>query len=62
MTKKNLNKRKKTRLAKKTLSPEEIQEKIQKRAYELYAKRGFAHGNDCADWLEAERLVKSSKY
>jgi hypothetical protein len=32
--------------------------KVQKRAYELYTKRGFSHGNDMADWLEAERQIK----
>jgi|GEM_PF-2622363 len=31
---------------------------IQKRAYELYEKRGATHGNDWADWFEAERQVK----
>ena len=36
----------------------ELISKIQKRAYELYVKRGFNHGNDLADWLEAERIVK----
>ena len=35
------------------------QEKIHKKAYELYKKRGYAHGNDWADWLEAEKLVVS---
>lgn len=36
----------------------DLQAKVQKRAYELYAKRGFSHGNDLADWLEAERQIK----
>jgi uncharacterized protein YqgQ len=26
-------------------------------AYELYEKRGMAHGHDLEDWLEAERIV-----
>ena len=26
-------------------------------AYELYEKRGRAHGYELADWLEAERIV-----
>lgn len=31
---------------------------IQKKAYDLYAKRGNKTGNDKADWFEAERQVK----
>lgn len=31
---------------------------VQKRAYELYEKRGRAHGDDWADWNEAERQIK----
>lgn len=34
-----------------------VQEKIRKKAYELYESRGKAHGNDLADWFEAERIV-----
>ncbi len=26
-------------------------------AYGFYEKRGYAHGNDFADWLEAEKIV-----
>ena len=26
-------------------------------AYELYEKRGMAHGHDFEDWIEAERIV-----
>jgi hypothetical protein len=26
-------------------------------AYELHEKRGWKHGNDLQDWLEAERIV-----
>lgn len=33
---------------------------VAKKAYELYAKRGYSHGNDLGDWLEAEKSVKSS--
>ncbi len=36
-------------------------EKIQKKAYELFEKRGYTHGDDLADWLKAEKLVKSGK-
>ena len=39
----------------------DLQEKIGKKAYELYEKKGCAHGNDLADWFEAERIVLSEK-
>lgn len=41
------------------LSPRELDLLIQKTAYELYARRGYIHGRDWADWLEAERIVLS---
>ena len=31
--------------------------KIEKRAYELFLKRGGMHGHDLQDWLSAERQV-----
>jgi hypothetical protein len=33
---------------------------IAKKAYELYVKRGYSHGNDKNDWYEAEKYVRSS--
>jgi len=33
----------------------EIYDRIEKRAYELFEDRGFAHGHDFEDWLSAER-------
>jgi hypothetical protein len=33
---------------------------IAKKAYELYAKRGYRHGSDRNDWFEAEKFVKAS--
>jgi len=39
------------------LSEEEIKEKIEKKAYELFEQRGCGHGNELGDWLEAERIV-----
>lgn len=33
---------------------DEIQDKIARRAYELFASRGFADGHDLEDWLVAE--------
>lgn len=32
---------------------------IQMKAYELFLSRGEQHGDDLADWLEAERIVRS---
>jgi hypothetical protein len=40
---------------------QDMQEKIRQKAYELFEKRGYGHGNDLADWLEAEKMVKSGK-
>ncbi len=34
-----------------------LREQIERKAYELYEKRGWGHGLDTSDWLEAERLV-----
>lgn len=30
---------------------------IAKKAYELFVKRGYKHGNDQNDWYEAEKIV-----
>lgn len=46
----------------KSMDQEEINEKIRNKAYELFEKRGYSHGNDLADWLEAERLIKTGRY
>ena len=35
------------------------QAEIQKRAFEIYAGRGYAPGNPVADWQEAERQLKA---
>lgn len=34
-----------------------IHDEIARVAYELYKKRGRAHGHDLEDWLEAEKIV-----
>ena len=36
---------------------EELGARIARRAYELYERRGGAHGHDVDDWIEAERQV-----
>lgn len=38
---------------------DDLNKKIQKKAYELYEQRGCCHGKDCDDWYEAEKMVKS---
>ncbi len=38
--------------------PEELQEQIRKRAYELYYERGAEDGHDLDDWLQAETEVR----
>lgn len=35
------------------------QEEIARRAYEIYASRGYAPGDPVADWHEAERQLKA---
>ena len=32
-------------------------EQISSRAYQIYQERGYSHGRDVEDWLEAERQV-----
>lgn len=34
---------------------------VEKIAYTLYERRGYQHGNDWADWLKAENLVKQAE-
>jgi hypothetical protein len=36
----------------------DLYSRVQEKAYKLYEKRGCFHGNDWADWFEAERQVK----
>jgi len=48
-----------TTMSTKRLSQEEIRQRIEKKAYQLFEQRGYAHGNDLGDWFEAERLVKA---
>ncbi|MDO8675224.1 MAG: DUF2934 domain-containing protein [Candidatus Omnitrophota bacterium] len=39
------------------LAPDQIQDAIRLKAYELYMQRGCQNGNDFQDWLAAEQLV-----
>lgn len=36
-------------------------EDVERRAYELYEKRGGGHGHDWEDWLQAEREVRGAE-
>ena len=44
-----------------TSPQDDTEDEIRRRAYELYVSRGAADGDDLSDWLEAERLVRSSR-
>jgi len=45
-----------------TETPEEIQDQIRRRAYELYEARGRGDGYDLDDWLQAEfEVTQKSK-
>lgn len=41
-----------------TMSKEDINALIAKKAYELYEKRGRKAGHAMQDWLEAEKIIK----
>ena len=41
----------------KMLGKEEVEGIIREQAYKLYEQRGYMHGKDLDDWLEAERMV-----
>lgn len=41
-----------------TLAPDEWYERVSRKAYELYEKRGEEWGHDLDDWLTAERLLQ----
>jgi len=43
------------------LSKEELNERIQKKAKELWERKGRVQNQDLEIWLEAERLVKSGQ-
>ena len=44
-----------------SMSPKEYCDKVAKKAYELYVKRGCKAGHDKEDWYEAEKLVRAGK-
>lgn len=44
----------------KKVSAAELSRLIEKKAFELYVKRGYSHGDDQYDWYEAEKAVLSN--
>ncbi len=38
---------------------EPSQEEIARRAYLFYEQRGYVHGNDLADWLQAKKELQA---
>ena len=41
-----------------SMSKEDLNKLVAKKAYELYEKRGRKAGHSMDDWLEAERIIK----
>lgn len=41
-----------------TMSKEDLSKLVEKKAYELYDKRGRKPGQAINDWLEAERIIR----
>ena len=41
-----------------TMTKEDVSKLIEKKAYELYEKRGRKAGHSMDDWMEAERIIK----
>ena len=41
-----------------SIPQDQLTDMIRKKAYELYEKRGKKSGQDMANWLEAERMIK----
>jgi len=39
----------------------ELEERVRRRAYELYEERGRTDGHDMDDWLRAESEITSGK-
>jgi hypothetical protein len=47
--------------AQQSISPFDLEEEVRRRAYELYAERGYVDGYEVEDWLQAEREVSERK-
>lgn len=44
----------------KDLKSGELFSLIEKKAYEIFERRGYSHGQDQNDWYEAEKFVKAN--
>ena len=42
-----------------TVDADDFVRRIELKAYELYAKRGFVSGHEWDDWFEAEKAIKA---
>lgn len=42
-------------------SSKDLSRRIREKAFDLYQQRGGVHGDDQADWFEAERIVMQSR-
>ena len=49
-----------TPLKQTTYSEEDLHQKVEKIAYELFVARGCAHGYHVEDWLAAEQIVRDA--
>ena len=36
-----------------------FEQRVEKKAYEIYQNKGCQNGHDCDDWLEAEKIVEA---
>jgi len=41
-----------------SMTKEDLRKLVEKKAFELYDKRGRKPGHSLEDWLEAERIIK----
>ncbi len=57
---KSSSKAKKSTSRRKKVSWEEWNTLIAQKAYEIFEKRGYSHGNDQTDWYEAEKMVSKT--
>ena len=48
----------KSKAKKKKVSEEELSQKVAQKAYELFERKGYAHGYDSSDWQLAQQLVQ----
>ncbi len=49
----------KRRTRRKSVTAEQFEQLVRERAYELYQSRGGIHGDDQADWFQAEAEIRS---